>query len=186
MENFNYIPAILSGDRVLLQRMYAGLFPAIRQMVNDHVGTEEDAKDIFQDAVIVIYEMAKKPGFQLTSKFSTLFYGIGRNLWMSRRQKRSNSEVTILDHAKYIPDESQNIDLLEVERGKLFYKTLRLLGEDCQKLLQLFFQKQSMDEIAQEMGFASEGYARRRKSQCKDRLVELIKKDAVFPELQTA
>ena len=58
------------------------------------------------------------------------------------------------------------------------------MGEDCQKLLELFFQKKSMDDIAVEMGYASEGYARRRKSQCKDRLVELVKNDAVFRELQ--
>ncbi len=186
LEDFNYIPAILSGDRALITRMYAQLFPAIRQLVKDHVGTEDDAKDVFQDAIIVIYEMVQKPDFQLTSKFSTLFYGVGRNLWMSRRQKKTNLEVTIPEDAKYIPDDSLNIDLLQVERGKIFYKALRHLGEDCQKLLELFFQNYKMEEIAQRMGYASEGYARVRKSQCKDRLVETIKKDAAFKELQTA
>lgn len=186
LEDFNYIPAILAGDRALIHRMYAQLFPAIRQLVKDHVGTEDDAKDVFQDAVIVIYEKAQKPDFQLTSKFSTFFIGVGRNIWMSRRQKKSNQELTIPEEAKYIPDDSPNIDLLQVERGKLFYKALRLLGEDCQKLLELFFEQHSMEEIAKAMGFASEGYARVRKSQCKDRLVENIKKDAAFSELQTA
>ncbi len=186
LEDSNYIPAILSGDRTLIPRMYAQLFPAIRQLVKEHVGTDDDAKDIFQDATIVIYEMAQKPGFQLTSKFSTLFYGVCRNLWMTRRQKKTNLEVTIPEDAKYIPDDALEIDSLQVERGKLFYKALRLLGDDCQKLMELFFQKRSMEEIAREMGFASEGYARVRKSQCKDRLVALIKKDSVFPELQTA
>ena len=186
MEDFNYIPAILSGDRALVARMYAQLFPAIRQIVKDHVGTEEDAKDVFQDTVIVIYEKAQMPEFQLTSKFSTFFIGVGRNIWMTRRQKKSNQELTIPEDAKYMPDDSLNIDLLQVERGKLFYKALRQLGEDCQKLLQLFFEKRSMEEIAKEMGFASEGYARVRKSQCKDRLVDSIKKDAAFQELQSA
>ncbi len=135
--------------------------------------------------LIVVYEKAKKPDFQLTSQFSTFFYGVCRNLWMSRQQKRSASEVTIPDHAKYIPDDSPDVDLLQADRGKLFYKVLRQLGDDCQKLLQLFFQKLSMDEIAQQMGFASEGYARRRKSQCKDRLVELIKSAPEFVELKS-
>ena len=186
MEDFNYLPAILSGDRALLKQMYAALFPFIRRIVLDHVGTEEDARDVFQDAVIVLYEMAQKPDFQLTSKFSTLFYGICRNIWMTRRQKKSNQELTIPEDAKYIPDDSLQIDYLQVERGKLFYKALRRLGEDCQKLLQLFFEKRSMEEIARTMGFASEGYARVRKAQCKDRLVENIKKDASFKELQSA
>lgn len=182
----DYLSAIVSGDRPGLVRMYAALFPAIRKLVRDYGGSEEAAKDVFQDATIVVYEKAQKPGFQLTSQFSTFFYGICRNLWMSRQQKKSASEVTIPEHAKYIPDESHDVNLLQVERGKLFYKALRKLGEDCQKLLQFFFQQMSMEEIAREMGFASEGYARRRKSQCKDRLVDLVKKDPEFAELQNA
>ena len=166
--------------------MYAALFPYICKLVRDHGGSEDDAKDVFQDAVIVLYEKAQQPDFQLTSKFSTLFYGVCNNLWRSRQQKKSASEVTIPDHAKYIADGSAEVDLLQVERGKLFYRALRQLGDDCQKLLELFFQKRSMDDIAQQMGFASEGYARRRKSQCKDRLVELVKNDPAFKELKNA
>ena len=186
MHEINYLPAILSGDRAALKQMYAALFPIIRGLIRDYGGSEDDAKDVFQDAVIVLYEKAQQSDFQLTSKFSTFFYGVCNNLWRSRQQKKSASEVTIPDHAKYIADSSAEVDLLQVERGKLFYRALRQLGGDCQKLLELFFQKRNMDEIAQEMGFASAGYARVRKSQCKDRLVELVKNDAEFPELKTA
>ena len=166
--------------------MYVNLFPAIRRLIQEHGGSEDDAQDVFQDAVIVIYEKAQRPEFQITSKFSTFLYSVCQNLWRSRQQKKSAAEITIPDHAKYIVDDSSQVDFLQVERGKLFYKALRQLGADCQKLLELFFQKRSMDDIAQAMGFASEGYARVRKSQCKDRLVELIKNDPEFLELQTA
>ena len=185
MQDTNYISAILQGDRAGVSRMYAKLFPGVRKLVRDYGnGSDDDAKDLFQDATILVYEKAQKPDFQLTSQFSTFFYGICRNLWMTRRQKKSSSEVAIPDHAQYIPEDSPDNDFIEVERGKLFYKALRQLGEDCQRLLQLFFQKKSMEEIAREMGFAGEGYARRRKSQCKERLVELVKKAPEFQELQ--
>lgn len=184
MQEIDYLSAIVAGDRTVITKMYATLFPSIRRMVRDYGGSEDDAKDVFQDAVIVLYEKAQNPAFQLTSKFSTLFYGVCRNLWRSRQQKKSASELTIPDHAKYIEDESAEIDLLAVERNNLFYRALRQLGADCQQLLQLFFQKRSMEEIAQAMGFASEGYARVRKSQCKDRLVELVKKAPEYQELQ--
>ena len=184
MQQPDFISSILSGDRVGLSRMYTTIFPAIRKLVHDYGASEDDAKDVFQDATIVIYEKAQRPDFQLTSQFSTFFIGISRNLWMSRRQKKSASEVTIPEEAKYMADGSLEIDLLQVERGKLFYKALRELGEDCQKLLELFFQKNAMEAIAEEMGFGSEGYARRRKSQCKDRLVELIKNAPEFQELK--
>jgi RNA polymerase sigma factor (sigma-70 family) len=186
LEESNYLSAIVSGDRATITRMYTALFPYIRRLVKDYGGSEDDAKDLFQDAVIVLYEKAQKPDFQLTSKFSTLFYGVCRNLWRSRQQKKSASEITIPEDAKYIADDSAEIDVLQVDRNKLFYRALRQLGADCQKLLQLFFQKQTMEEIAREMGFASDGYARVRKSQCKDRLVSLIKNDPEFGELQNA
>lgn len=186
MQEINYVSAILSGDRAELTQMYAALFPFIRRLVKDLGGSDEDAKDVFQDAVIVVYEKAKKPDFELTSKFSTYFYGICNNIWRSRQQKKSASEVTIPDHAKFIPDDSSDVDILQIERNKLFYKTLRLMGKNCQKLLELFFQKLSMVEIAREMGYASEGYARVQKSKCKDRLVELVKNTAEFTELQSA
>lgn len=98
--------ALLSGDRVGVTRMYAELFPAIHKLVRDYGGPKEEAEDVFQDAVIVVYEKARKPGFQLTSQFSTFFYGVCYNLLMSRRQKKSASEVTISENAKYISDDS--------------------------------------------------------------------------------
>ena len=184
MQQTDFITAIKKGDRVVLSRMYTTIFPAVRKLVCDYGGSEEDAKDVFQDATIVIYEKAQKPDFQLTSQFSTFFIGISRNLWMSRRQKKSASEVTIPEDAKYMAEDSPDIDKIQVERGKVFYRALRQLGDDCQKLLELFFQKNSMEDIAQEMGYASEGYARRRKSQCKDRLLELVKNAPEYAELQ--
>lgn len=185
MQEINYLSAIINCDRAILTKMYVRLSPLIRKLVLDHGGSEADAKDVFHDAVIVVYEKAKQPGFELTSKFSTFFYGICRNIWLSRQQKKSASEVTIPDDAKYISDDSHEIDLLRIERSNLLYKSLRQLGEDCQKLLELFFQKKSMKDIAREMGFASEGYARVRKAQCKDRLVELVKNAAEFSELKS-
>ena len=184
MQQTDFIAAIKTGDRAGLTRMYTTIFPAIRKLVSDYGGSADDAKDVFQDATMVIYEKVQKPDFQLTSQFSTFFYGICRNLWMSRQQRKSATEVTIPEDAKYIAEDSPEIDQLQVERGKVFYRALRQLGDDCQQLLELFFQKHPMEDIAQKMGYASEGYARRRKSQCKDRLVELVKNAPEYAELQ--
>jgi RNA polymerase sigma factor (sigma-70 family) len=185
MEQHDYLPALLTGDRAVLLRLYEVHFPVIRGLVRDRGGTEADAKDIFQDAILVIYKKAQQPGFQISSQFGTFLYGICRNLWLNRCTKKSASaEVTLSDDAKYIPeDDSFEADLLHVEQGNLFWRAFRQLGEDCKKLLELYFQKVPMDAIATQMGYGSEGYARRRKLQCKDRLVELAKADPAYGEL---
>ncbi|MFN0215946.1 MAG: RNA polymerase sigma factor, partial [Saprospiraceae bacterium] len=159
--------------------------PVIRGLIRDYGGTEADAKDLFQDAVLLVYQKARQPDFQLSSKFSTYFYGICRNLLLNRRTKKSaTAEVTLTEDTKYIADDSSlEADLLQVEQGKLFWRAFRQLGEDCQKVLEMFFQKIPMESIATQMGFGSEGYAKRRKRQCKDRLTELAKNDPAYPEL---
>ena len=131
---------------------------------------------------MVIYEKAKHPGFQLTSQFSTFLYGVCRNLWLSHRQKKSSKEVTIPDDAKYLSGELPDLDFAAMERRKLFDKAFARLGEDCQKLLLLFFQKVRMEEIARLMGYSS-SYARRRKFMCKEHLTELVKSYPEYFEL---
>ncbi len=187
MEQTDYLQALLRGDGAALDQLYRANFPMIRSLVFDHGGSEPDAKDVFQDGLIVVFKKAKEPGFELSSKFSTYFYAICRNIWFNRRRKKSaTSEVTLPDDAKYIPDGDvalADADLLKLDRSKLLWQAFRQLGEDCQKVLDLFFRETDMETIAQEMGFGSEGYARRRKHVCKERLVELIKTSPVFPEL---
>lgn len=179
-----YTTAILTGDTKQLQQLYRQLFPMIRDMVWKYGGSEQDARDVFQDAVMVVFHKAKQPGFLLTSQFSTFFYGIALNVWRSRRKKKSNSEVMIPEDAQYIADDLSEFDHLKLERQSLFDKAFAQLGEDCQRLLLLFFQKKSMDEIAAEMGFGSDNYAARRKHTCKERLVDMIKSYPEFRELR--
>jgi len=57
------------------------------------------------------------------------------------------------------------------------------LGPDCQQLLQLFFAKVKMAAVAERMGYASEGYAKKRKYQCKEQLIKHVKADARYAEL---
>ena len=96
--------------------------------------------------------------------------------------KKSSKEVTIPDDAKYLSGELPDLDFAAMERRKLFDKAFARLGEDCQKLLLLFFQKVRMEEIARLMGYSS-SYARRRKFMCKEHLTELVKSYPEYFEL---
>jgi RNA polymerase sigma factor (sigma-70 family) len=178
-----YIAAILNNEPQVLKEMYQQFFPMIQKLITDHGGTPEDARDMFQEGVMVIFEKAKEPSFQLRSKFSTYLYGVCRFLWFNRRQKKSFQEVTIPEDATSIKDDFAEIDFEARERRSIYEKAFLQLQEDCQKLLQLFFQKVSMDQIAEAMGYGSVGYARRRKFQCKEKLVALVKAQPGYSEL---
>lgn len=185
MKQPDYVRAILEGDRLGLQYLYADLLPFIRHLVVDYGGSEADAKDVFQDAVLIIYQKARQPGFHLTCEFRTFICGVCRNLWLNRRTKKSaTAEVLLSSDLEYIAgDISIETDLLYLERDRIFWHAFHRLDSDCRRVLELYFQKTPMERIAECMGYRSGAYARRRKMQCKERLIGLIQSSPDFPDL---
>lgn len=179
-----YLNAITSGNRAGLEEIYSQFFPRIAHLITKNGGSTDDAQDIFQDGILLLYEKAKSPDFQLTSNFYTLLHGICRNILGNRLQKKSSQEVTLPDDLKYTTGESIEDDLFTLEENQLFWDSFQKLGQDCQKLLTLFFEKVKMKEITKLMDFGSESYAKKRKFQCKEKLINFIKKDARFRELK--
>jgi len=179
------IRAIVQGDSKGLRKIYKEFLPRVRRLIVQNGGREEDAQDVFQSAILIVFEKASKRDFQLTSSFYTLLYGICRNIWGNRLQKKSFKEVTLPEDIKYKSDQNIEKDLERVEEQDLFWFAFKQLGEDCQKLLTLFFDKEKMESIAQVMGYTSVSYAKKRKFQCKEKLVKLVKADQRFEELKS-
>ena len=179
-----YIKAIKTGDSKGLRQIYELFLPRIRKLITSNGGKEADAQDVFQSAILTIYEKTQSGDFKLTSKFYTLLYGICRNLWGNRLQKKSFKEVTLLEDVKYTSEENIEFDIEKTEEQELFWTSFQKLGKDCQKLLRLFFDKEKMEKIAKMMGYGSVSYAKKRKFQCKEKLVELVKKDIRYKELK--
>lgn len=177
--------AIASGDKQAIGMLYREMSPVIRRMVAElGQGTAADASDIFQDAVIIVYEKAKQPEFELTSSFHAFFYGVCRNLRLSKLKKRSGNEACMPEEATLGESELfSDAAYLTMERLKLIENAMLKLGEDCRRLMQLHFLETPVSQIAEILGYNSEGYVRRRKCQCKARLIELIKQDPAYREL---
>lgn len=163
--------------------MYRRYFPMVKKLIVWNGGSVNDAADLFQDALIVIYLMAKKPDFKLTSQFSSLLYGVCvmllRNRWLL---KHRGKEISIPpEHVCFLSD-LPDIDFAEIERQNLFDRAFMQLGEKCRQVLDLFFQKFSMKAIAERLKFNGAGYARVRKHECLKKLIELIKKQPGFKD----
>ncbi len=171
-----YLQYITQNNRLGLQKIYSLFLPKIAKFIVANGGNVHDAKDVFQDAIVVIYQKARQEDFQLKSKFSTLLYGVCRNLWGNRLQKVSRKRVTFLEEDKYkdvVEDLGETIQ--KEERSKILWLAFKQLGKECQQLMQLFFAKKKMKEIAEVMGFSSLAYAKKRKYVCKERLVKKVR-----------
>ena len=177
------ITGIRSKDRAVLEYIYQQYFPMIIEFVGKNSGTREDAKDIFHDGLTAIYEKSVKGDISLKSSFKTYLYAICKNLWlMVLRRKKTALKVETKENLMTAMPKGIEEDIISQQRYKLFRQYFAILGEDCQKVLNMFFQGDSLKEIAKKMGF-SEGYAKKKKFTCQKQLIGSIEKDALYKEL---
>jgi len=178
-----YWEAMSSGDRKGLEAIYEEFASGVVHLVTRSGGTREDARDVFQSALIVIFQQVRAGGLQPTGSFGGLVNAVCRNIWGNRLQKKSFKEVSLPEDIKYTLEAPLENGIEEEEKRQLFREKMKQLGADCRRLLELFFAGHSMEEIRKEMGYGSVSYASKRKFGCKEQLTTLIRKDARYQEL---
>ena len=178
-----YLTGLLAKDPTIIQAIYAEFAPRIESSILKKGGRKEDARDVFQEALLIIWRKAQSPEFVLTSSFYTFLYGVCLNLWRRKLKKKDNNAVTILE-AKGLKDE-ENIEVeLEIkERHRVFSEHFSAMDRDCQRLLRLFFEGKSMKQIADLLGIDNDHAARNRKYRCQKKLEDSILNDARYKEL---
>lgn len=179
----DYIKGILQGDAKLVNEIYEKYHKAILKLVETNRGTPDDARDVFQEGLMLIYQKAQQPNFKLTSSFFTYFYAVCRNIWSNRSRKKSFGEVTLSDEMKSMVVDDSPSAIEQNEQYVLYRRKFLELGADCQQLLNLFLKKVSLKEIAEQLGLSSVGYAKKKKFKCKEKLIRLIQQDASYQEL---
>jgi RNA polymerase sigma factor (sigma-70 family) len=183
-----YIDALLSNDTVLLEELYKKFSGKIKQMVLQNNGTETDAADIFQDALLSVYDKAKTQNFVLTCPFEAFIYLICRNKWLNELSKRKTSKITIRDVEEYNNIGEDSFKLAEETRlhqvrKKILEEKLSELGETGKELLRLSWSGKSMEEVARILN-VTYGYARKKKSECMKKLIVLVKQSSEYSSLK--
>ena len=173
---------IRGGDKDMLVYLYARNRNSIRNLLRKNSGNDHDAEDILQEAVIVLWQQAGKPDFNLTSKLDTYIYAIARNLWLKQLRKRKN----MVNEAEMVYDEKADHKdpFSDNDSGVILVKYVKMLSESCRDVLSLFyFDRLEMEEIALRLNFANADTVKAKKYQCKKKLEELIKRDFVKEDL---
>lgn len=168
------VKAISKGEYAALSQIYALYFPAISSFVVQNNGSEEEAKDVFQEAVVLLYDKIKQEDFILKSKLQTYLYAVSRNIWLKQlRDKNTNYNTTdISDYENELAEEGKDEDL---ERRQLEFEkmesALEKLGNPCKEILTKFYIKEkSMQEISEQMGYTNANNVKTQKYKCLQRL----------------
>lgn len=169
------VQLIASGkDDKALRHMYQSYFPKIKQMVDRLGGRKEDAKDIFQDGVMILYRKIKLEGAYYENP-EAFFYTLCRNLWLNKlkRENRMIHPTSFPEREDVEADIAQQ--LLAKEHTEKMEQLFDKLGERCSELLKMIFIEQlTTEEIAQRLMLASPDVVKTTKNRCKNKLVELL------------
>lgn len=180
------IEGFRKNDNVFLEKFYKKHYPMIKTLVNNNKGNDYDAKDIYQEAFIIIYNLIKKNEFYLSCSFKTYLYSICRNLWLGQLYKKKIRKEEFIDNERFITIENEiDVDLEYILnfKYKIFKRNFDKLEDECRQILILFLKKMSFKEIANIMGYKNESQARKRKFRCKLSLLKNIKNDQAYLEL---
>lgn len=160
---------ICRGDEQALDEIYRKYYRMMTKLVITNSGTEQEAKDIYQDALIVFWQKATSGNLVMTSKMSTYIYSICQNLWRKELDRKSRLRHEQKDSPEFQDQESE-------ERSRIINECIMELGDTCRKVLTFYyFDGHSMQEIADKLGFANTDTAKTKKYKCKKKLDELIK-----------
>lgn len=157
-----------------LTNLYKLAFPAIAKYISRMGGSFEEAKDVFQDALLVYYEKNIVSSKILSNDIGYLV-GISKNLWL-KRYRDSNQHTVSLDPAV--------TDLISEQQpspaSKRLLRFLEVAGKKCMELLKAYYYDQmSLTEIADEFGYSAVRSATVQKYKCLEKVRDKVKEKAL-------
>ena len=148
----------------------------VLHLVVSNNGTEQEAKDVYQEAVIAFYERIRDKDFALTCKIKTYLYAVCRRLWLKRLFEKKRHPVRIEEVESFlgIEEELTYIDDAE-KRMEAMRVSIQTLGEPCGSIIQdFYFHDLTMEQIRDKFGYTNTDNAKNQKYKCLQRLKKIF------------
>ncbi|GAA4445978.1 hypothetical protein GCM10023189_00610 [Nibrella saemangeumensis] len=148
----------------------------VLHLVLSNNGSEDDAKDIYQEALVVVYEKVTVGSLELNCQLKTYLYSICRRLWLKQLALRSRDNRNLVDTEDSVSvDEDMAWHETRDRQFELMADSLERLGEPCRTLLEDFYiRHMSMQEITEKFGYTNSDNAKTQKYKCLMRLKKLF------------
>lgn len=150
--------------------LYTFYYPMVERFVLNNSGTSDQAKDVFQETILVLLRKVPQADFELTSSLKTYVFSVASNLWLKRlREAKKVFHTDFFDFERSL-QEWETTELL----GEPEKTTVEKLGEllsritvKCQTLLKaIFFFNKNIRQITSENGYTTVHNARNQKYKC--------------------
>jgi len=168
------INAIKDNNSIALKEFYTSNYPKIEALILKNSGSQEHAKDIYQDAFISMWNNIRNESFtpQNDSALQGYLYQIAKNKWMDvlRSKRFKTTQALTEERTMYLKQDEDNEDDGFSEKLNITMAAFKDLGQPCKDLLKTFyFEKKSLREIALKLNI-EESSVRNKKYRCMEKL----------------
>ena len=170
------LKGLAENDSRAVETLYKSHFGMIQHFVTNNNGSFDDARDIFQEAMITLYEKVQLDNFALTCQIKTYLFSICKNLWLKRLQQMGKYSAPLSAQEETISVE-EDMDQFEKKDAAfaIMDRALNSLGEPCKSLLEGYYlNKKGMQELASQFGYTNADNAKNQKYKCLMRLKKLF------------
>ncbi|NDI98022.1 sigma-70 family RNA polymerase sigma factor [Flavobacterium sp. LaA7.5] len=159
----------------VIESLYIKAFPLVARYISQNGGSLDEAKDIFQDALVIYFEKMYS-GFVPNQSEKSYLLGITRNLWSKRF-----GELSKLNLSDNIADTAED-DYTEINSQNIM-QLLSTAGKKCMELLSAFYyEKLDMEKLAGRFGFSGARSATVQKFKCLEKVKQTVKAKSLHYE----
>jgi|GEM_PF-30102 len=170
------LEGLAASDKRAVETIYRENFNMVQALIINNNGSSDDAKDIFQEAMMVLYEKVRSGGFELNCQIKTFVYSVSRRLWLKRLQQQ-NRYAAPGDNMEAVVQVEDDLEAHEQRNAEfdMMESAINHLGEPCKSLLEAYYlQKQTMQVIAASFGYTNAANAKTQKYKCLMRLKKIF------------
>lgn len=170
------VEGLKAEESAAFEAVYHESYRAVAHYIKANGGYEVDAKDIFNEGLIALVQLVRKPDFALTASITSLMYAICRRIWLKSFRKKGK-EITVEEFHRDIepvqlPDFEEENE--QDENYQEVIKALSQIGEQCKEIILLaHYQGVPRDEIAEQMGY-TKAFARIKLFRCMNKLRKIL------------
>ncbi len=169
------------GFRLLHRQLYRKVVKYIKNLK----GNTQDAEDIFQDGLLALYKLIRRDHIKQDTNIEAYLFTICKNLWLQKIRKKPHTVgIEVVQNFPPI-EETLLFSMINKEEQDEIQRLLSLLGKSCKEvLIQYYYKRVRMLEIAQLMGYSSPQVAKNKKSNCMKKFKELVLNSSILNTLK--
>lgn len=170
------VTALKAEEEAAFKAVYHESYRAVEHYIKANGGYAVDAKDIFNDGLIALVQLVRKPDFKLTAGITSLMYGICRRIWLKSFRKKGKEITVPAFHQELELTSSIEIEMDEDqdEHYQDVIKALEQIGEQCKEIILLaHYQDTPRAEIAEQMGY-TKAFVRIKLFRCMNKLRTIL------------